>query len=387
MLVRTVLIAVGVGTSATIGLAVHMRNDVRVGKRETSTLVEIPTRTDVRDDRVLHRMLDEFLNWLAQRDEDHLWAGFDQLLREMVAEHLEGTPVRCYHVVPGEEELRSLAQATASVTTSKKRLLGGVASRVVESGDEYVADASRDGARDAQRDGSSEERFDWVWPIRRHDKTIGLVMVGELSGAVVREPDLRRAVVTLVQLMWEHVAALEALRVARRTDRSSGVLNRGDFFSVALNVLDHAYRTGEPVVIATLTLEGLRALDDYGMWQDRDALIAEVGATLARRLRSDDRVGRFSDDRFVVLLRRLDGDLGSLIVGKILTAAETYIVETFGAHGPVGIRAGLAVSGKEQPALDTLLDRAFAAAKTARERGKRLQCHDQAIAEEVGHES
>ena len=51
----------------------------------------------------------------------------------------------------------------------------------------------------------------------------------------------------------------------------------------------------------------------------------QIGLYMRRKLRSDDLVGRFSDDRFVAVLRRLDISLGTLIARKLLSAAREGI--------------------------------------------------------------
>jgi hypothetical protein len=54
-----------------------------------------------------------FNNWLTAFDETtEPWTAFDQFLRELLAEHLGATRVRCYHVRPGAQTLQPIAQST-----------------------------------------------------------------------------------------------------------------------------------------------------------------------------------------------------------------------------------------------------------------------------------
>jgi GGDEF domain-containing protein len=126
-----------------------------------------------------------------------------------------------------------------------------------------------------------------------------------------------------------------------------------------------------------LSLEGLRGLDDRGLWQQRDALVENVARLVCSRLRSDDVAGRFSDDRFMLLLRRLDSGLGRLIIEKLVSAIDEFLAgRTCGvAPAPIRVRAGLAGSGQRQVSLSTLLVSAIEAADLAR-RQDRSVCSD-----------
>ena len=168
----------------------------------------------------------------------------------------------------------------------------------------------------------------------------------------------------------------------RRTDQASGVLTRNDFFDLGGQALEDSYNNNEPVVVAVVALEGLRRLDDTHCWGERDTLIERLGRVIAGRTRSDDLVGRFADDRFVVLLRRLDSGLGRLIAEKMLAAANDCVAQ-LGRAGPgsgpaqdepapqelVRLRIGLAGSGLARRPLRELLGSAMDAVEHARKNG------------------
>ena len=137
------------------------------------------------------------------------------------------------------------------------------------------------------------------------------------------------------------------------------------------------------MVVVVLTLEGLRRLDDVGQWQQRDALVEAVGRVIKRRIRTDDIIGRFSDDRFVLLLRRLDSGLGRLIAAKIQSAAEERIEQLSELSAGLCVRGGLAGSGFQKEALETLLVSAFDAVELARKQNSSLHCDIAATKQET----
>jgi diguanylate cyclase (GGDEF)-like protein len=294
-----------------------------------------------------------------------LWPALDQLLREDLAAPLGAARIRCYQVRPGSETLQPLTQSETSAA-SNPGVRAGVLGHVISTGREFVVgDPSHGDLLDRLAE-EDDEHWDWIWPVRTGTATVGVVAVAQLRDPGRLTDGLRRAAGELISLCWQHIASVERLRVARRTDPASGVLTRNDFFALAGHALADSYQENEPVVVAVLTLEGLRYLDDTGRWGERDALIERLGQVIGRRVRSDDLVGRFADDRFVVLLRRLDSGLGRLIAEKLLVASTECIEQIGNASDRVRMRVGVVGTGFQQLSLSELLVNAFETVERAR---------------------
>jgi GGDEF domain-containing protein len=147
-------------------------------------------------------------------------------------------------------------------------------------------------------------------------------------------------------------------------------LNRIDLTMRANRILDEAVAEREPTVVLALSIEGIRRLDDGGEWDLRNWLMQQIGLVMQRKLRADDLVGRFSDDRFVAVLRRLDTALGEVIAGKLLTAVTDKVGSQPVIKETISLRCGLAESRGER--FDAILTRAFDALRVAREQYKIL---------------
>jgi GGDEF domain-containing protein len=346
------------------------------------------------------RICAAFQEWLTARQSSpslsrsrSTWASFDQLVRETLGEHLGATRVRCYHVQPDCATLQPISNTGRAPTAGAPSAHEGLLGHVATTGREFADDDAAHGPLVDDLAAATDEAWTWIWPVRDGNATIGLIAVGQLNDAALElqyaaksnfalQRDLRQSVGPLLSLCWQHVTSLERLHLVRRTDRASGVLTRNDFFDLAGQALDDSYSNNEPVVLAVLALEGLRRLDDTHCWGERDELIERLGQAIADRTRSDDLVGRFADDRFVVLLRRLDSGLGRLIAEKMLASANDCITElgragTRPGPGPdqpappalVRLRAGLAGSGLARPPLRELLGNAMDAVEHARKAG------------------
>ena len=320
---------------------------------------------------IVRSLIRDFLHWNEDHSDDQpLWSSFDQLLREMLGEHLGAARVRAFHVSSNDQQLCGLSQTPQ--TGEQRNARGGILGYVATTGREFYAPDSSHGELINQLAVDGEESWDWIIPIRRGGQTIGLVATGKLSIASGLCAESRRDIGRLLTLFWEQTACRCRLSVANTTDKASGLLTRGDFFTSANTALSSSYAENEPVVAVVLALEGLRRLDDVGRWIDRDRLVENIGHVINGRIRTDDIIGRFSDDRFVLLLRRLDSGLGRLIAVKIQGAVRTEIAKLGELSAGLRTRIGLTGSGFGKEPLESLLARAFDAVEHARKQGVEL---------------
>lgn len=346
----------------------------------------------VRSEDALVPLLRAFEQWRQHAAEStHRWASFDQLVRERLLEHLGATRVRCLALTPdarhvcrlGELDEAPPAPVTAPLPLTEADALG----QAVAAGRPWIAPAAsgdEEGTGDRQ-----EQRWECIWPVMEGVRCLGLIAVGRLPEIVRADRCRLEAVFETVSLWWRLAQAHEELLAARRTDVASGVLTRAEFFERAAGAIRQSAQEGEPVVLVVVALEGVRALDDAGLWGRRDELVERLGRALRARLRTEDVVGRFSDDRFVALLRRLDKGLGRMVARKLLRAAQEALEQSPVRDVPV--RARVALAGGERPEdhegwLDRLITEAFAGLARERSAGLRFQPRGGRAGEKPGEE-
>lgn len=321
-------------------------------------------------DTIAGRMVGKFNSWLPDHGEDQsLWRAFDQLVREILCDELEATRVRCFHREAAGNVDDNSAKDLKPADSVQPEVRSTLIEHVLATGREYVA-RDIDGSPLLKELATEDaDNWAWVWPIRVEQRSLGVVAIAELRDADILTQRLRQTIGPLITLLWSSVENLVRLRSGTRTDQASGVLTRSEFFQLAERTLAESYAQHEPLVLLVLTLEGLRRLDDGGQWRERDALVKAVGGVLLQRVRSDDLVGRFADDRFVVALRRLDVGLGRLLSQKILAAANERIGELGFECPAVMLRVGLSPTGQSEPRLREILKLGFYAASEARRQG------------------
>ena len=306
-----------------------------------------------------HGMLTTFRDWVdAQEPRAPIWPGFDQLLREMLADRIGAARVRALLYDADDGSFRNLRDGEPGCDIEVVRRTAATGRQQFDLAATRGAPAPRPGA----------EPTGWTIPVRAGDRTIGVISIGRADNPDTLTPARRARLGTLLGMFWRHVALLDSLRRADTTDKTTGVLKRADFFGRAADATRQAAAAGEPVVVAVLALGGLRTLDDNGRWSERDRLLEELGALLVQRARPGDVCGRFSDDRLVWVLRRVDVGLAMLLAEKLAAAVEPRLAEL----GAVEVRAriGLAGGTARGAALDDLMIDAFRAVDTARLNGQ-----------------
>ena len=94
----------------------------------------------------------------------------------------------------------------------------------------------------------------------------------------------------------------ESLRRQADTDPLTGLLNRNGFLAVANREHAIAERSGEPLTLAVLDLDGFKQVNDILGHAAGDRLLADLGRSWRERLRVGDILARHGGDEFVVLL-------------------------------------------------------------------------------------
>ena len=318
-------------------------------------------------------VLDRFDDWLADhRNDADPWPKFDEFVRSALCQLCHARHVRPFRLRAEGGELVPLREPDplTDATCISARL--GILGHVVTTGRSYVASAPTQGEFVSRLAEESSEAMVRGFAITRGTRRLGAVSVGHLDLVPPFSRGLLDAAERLISQLWGTLVEACQNRSAGLVDPVSGLLTREAFLRTAEPSLGESYAQGEPVAVAVIALEHLRNLNDSGRWEMADELVREASAALRRKVRLDDRVGWFDGSRFVLLLRRVDSELASLIVSQIMSRLTATCGNESRWGTSIGVRCGVVGSGTEHPDIRTLVTRALNQAHRAREENVRV---------------
>jgi diguanylate cyclase (GGDEF)-like protein len=136
-----------------------------------------------------------------------------------------------------------------------------------------------------------------------------------------------------VMCAWQaHTLERQRRELARasRTDHLTGCLNRRGFHEHTQAELARAFRSGEPVSLVLVDLDGFKAVNDAHGHAAGDELLCWVVDRLRAGLRPSDAAGRLGGDEFALLLPGIDSADARPVVERLRAALAERTSASFG---------------------------------------------------------
>jgi diguanylate cyclase (GGDEF)-like protein len=115
-----------------------------------------------------------------------------------------------------------------------------------------------------------------------------------------------------------------------RTDHLTGTLNRRGFHERVEGELARADRTGEPVALVLVDLDGFKHVNDAHGHAAGDQLLCWVADVLRGGLRPSDAAGRLGGDEFALLLPGIDAEAGRDVAERLRMTLARRTAASFG---------------------------------------------------------
>jgi len=314
-------------------------------------------------------VIHQFDDWLVEHGESkNVWPEFGEFIRGVLFQCCRATHVKPYRLLSEGEELTPLCEPDPLTEGKRVSARLGILGHVVTTSRSYVVGDRTQGELIGQLIGPIGPigPIVWCFAVTQGTQRLGAVTAGQLDIVPADNLALLRAVEQLVSQCWCLLTETVHRRTVGQDDPGSGLSNRTAFLQVAQQSLRESYAQGEPVAIAVIAVEGIRELNDAGRWEVADELVREVADSLRRKIRMDDRLGRFDGSRFIWLLRRVDAELASLIVKQVMSRLTTLCGDSSRWRSSITVRCGVVGSGTENPDLRTLVSHALVQSRRAR---------------------
>jgi diguanylate cyclase (GGDEF)-like protein len=178
-------------------------------------------------------------------------------------------------------------------------------------------------------------------------------------------PRLARAVSYAVER--KHSEAALALRALH--DPLTALPNRALFLDRLRGALDRSRRTGGPVVVLFLDVDGFKQINDTLGHCEGDRLLTVLAERFRAMLRPMDTVARFGGDEFTFLLEGLGSKEEAALVAERITHCAGLPVTLAGQRRSASISIGVAMVTDPGEEIDDVIRRADTAMYRAKESG------------------
>ncbi len=191
----------------------------------------------------------------------------------------------------------------------------------------------------------------------------------EESGLCINGPDGKPASIRgAVRVINERRAREEALLRLAERDPLTGELNRAQLLAALGQTLEEALRFRSSFAFLIFGIDHLARVNDAFGFAIADELIRKVAHRIQARLRGGDTLGRFSGNKFGLILRNCSPGEMRVAAERFLAAIRDDVVLT--ASGPVS--ATVSIGGLAVPrfarTLDDILNRTQEALQIAKDR-------------------
>jgi len=194
------------------------------------------------------------------------------------------------------------------------------------------------------------------------NETRALHTVNEM--AVVREQVVR------AELRIEHLKSeLELVNRLVREDQLTGALNRRGLDGALEREAARAERNGTPLCIALIDIDNFKKINDTYGHQVGDIVLVHLVAIIKETIRTNDLIGRYGGEEFMVLLPDARLDTAAAVMGRLQRGLAAKQIAWAKQQLVVTFSAGIAAHAKGE-GVEALVKRADQALYEAKRVGK-----------------
>lgn len=209
-------------------------------------------------------------------------------------------------------------------------------------------------------------------PLITNGQIVGVLSVQSYQPNVYSAADVN----LLETIAAQAAIAIENARIYQKVewksivDELTGVYNRRGLFLLGQREVERAQRTGRPLSVLFMDVDGFRDFNNRYSYETGDAVLQLVGAQLRNSLRSMDIVGRYGGDEFVVLLPETDLPTAHSVAERLrqTVAAAEILVNGQSLH--ITLSIGISLLQEHSLSLKDLLRQSASLLRRSKDEGR-----------------
>ncbi|MBI5536427.1 MAG: diguanylate cyclase [Deltaproteobacteria bacterium] len=210
---------------------------------------------------------------------------------------------------------------------------------------------------------------------------ISAPLTGDPGGALLLLSDLAKAfdpdaewfidaLCNPISSAWHNARVHVEMERLAVTDPLTGTYNRRGFNDLAKREFDRARRYGHPLGLILFDIDRFKLVNDTHGHAVGDQVLAEIGSTCRRFLRSSDIVARLGGDEFAILVVETDKAGAAVVAGRLRARIDQEPVQTDAGPIAVTVSVGSTVLDSGCKEFSTLIGRADEAMYEAKKAGR-----------------
>jgi diguanylate cyclase (GGDEF)-like protein len=162
----------------------------------------------------------------------------------------------------------------------------------------------------------------------------------------------------------------EEQRLLYRSDHDelTGQLNRVRLTEALAAVIERSERTGQPSGFLVASIDNLARINETFGFDVGDAAIASVGRIIRDRLRGGDTIGRYSTNKFGIILNECGPGAIQIAAERFMRSVRETIVKTTACPISPTVSIGAVLLPEQAPSVTLAVGRALQALDKARQR-------------------
>jgi diguanylate cyclase (GGDEF)-like protein len=161
-------------------------------------------------------------------------------------------------------------------------------------------------------------------PLLSLDRLVGLlILVGGRKASDLRDKSLLTTIGLAIGLTLDNLRHSTELHEVATHDELTQLFSRRHFFEQLDKEMKAARRSGRPLGLLILDVDSLKLINDTYGHNVGDAVLANLGKLLTKRLRGDDIAARIGGDEFAVLMPNTDKRHAYATASRLEKALQT----------------------------------------------------------------